>query len=223
MDPLSHISFLLLFTIPIWVQVVTICDRLDFYKWFSVLFNKLYCILQVVWGLYRSARECHRLQKPARQLQTSVPRPSQQLAQTSPPSDEHIFASMTRPIPICLAEESHILASWTSQEILAPQQDRASEEAEIVTPQEPLTSATEQHSISDTPIHQVEPVLGTTPAENMQLQNRNQPQDITDILGTAAFKGYIKTPIQALNGINVKQPKWFFPLAKEAEHLAEEI
>ena len=93
--------------------------------------------------------------------------------QTSPLSDECIFASVTRPILICLTEESPLLASLTSQEIPAPQQDQASEEAEIVTPQEPSTSAIEQHSISDTPIHQVEPVLGTTPAENLQLQNRN--------------------------------------------------
>ena len=48
-------TFLLLFTIPIWVQVVTICDRLHFYRWFSVLFKKLYRILQVVWGLYQLA------------------------------------------------------------------------------------------------------------------------------------------------------------------------
>ena len=170
---LIFITFLLLFMIPIQVQVVTICDRLLFYKWFSVLFNKLYRILQEVWGLYRLARECHQLQKPVCRLQTTVPRPSQQLVQTSPPSDERIFASMTRPILTCLTEESPLLASLTSREIPAPQQDRASEEAEIVTPQEPLTSTTEQHSVSDTPIHQVEPVLDMTPATNWQLQNRN--------------------------------------------------
>ena len=73
---------------------------------------------------------------------------------------------MTKPILIRHTEESPLLTSLTSQEIPAPQQDRASEEPEIVTPQEPLTSTTEQHSISETPIHQVEPVLGTTPAEN---------------------------------------------------------
>ena len=100
-------------------------------------------------------------------MQTTVPTPSQQLVQTSPPSDEHIFASTTRPILIHLAEESPLLASLTSQEMPAPQQDHASEEAEIVTPQEPLTSATEQHSISDTPIHQVMPVLDMIPAENL--------------------------------------------------------
>ena len=146
----------------------------------------------MVWGLYRLARECHQLQKPARQLQKTVPRPSQQLVQTSPPLDEHVFASTTRPILICYAEESPLLASLTSQEIPVPQQDRASEEAETVTPQEPSTSTTEQHSISETPIHQVKPLLGMTPMENWQLQKRNRPQDITDILGTAAFEGYEK-------------------------------
>ena len=59
-----------------------------------------------------------------------------------------------------------------------------------------MTSITEQHSISETPIHQVEPVWGTTPVENWQLQDRNQPQDVTDILGTAAFEGYHQTQPQ---------------------------
>ena len=88
------------------------------------------------------------------------------MVQTSPLLDKCVFTSMTRPILISHVEESPLLASVTSQEILAPQQDQASEESEIVTPQEPLTSTTEQHSVSETPIHQVKPVLGTTPAEN---------------------------------------------------------
>ena len=159
-------AFLLLFMIPIRVQVVTICDRLHFYRWFSVLFKKLYRILQAVWGLYRLAQECHRLQKPACRLQKTALRLSQQLAQTSPPLDEHVFALTTRPILIHQTEESPLLASLTSQEIPAPQQDRASAESEILTPQEPSKSTTEQYSISETPVHQVEPVLGMTPTEN---------------------------------------------------------
>ena len=82
-----------------------------------------------------------------------------------------------------------------TQRIPAPQQDRASEEPEIVRPQEPSTSAEEQYSISETPVHQVQPVLGMTPIENLQLWNRNRPEDIADILETTAFKGYIHTPI----------------------------
>ena len=119
-------AFLLLFTIPIRVQVVTICDRLHFYRRFSVLFKTLYHILQAVWGLYQLAQEYHRLQKPVCQLQKTMLRLSQQLVQTSPPLCEHVFASMTRPILICQTEESPLLTSLTSQEILAPQQDRAS-------------------------------------------------------------------------------------------------
>ena len=93
--------------------------------------------------------------------------------QTSPPLDECVFALMTRPILIHQTEESPLLTSLSSQEILAPQQNQASAESELVTPKEPSTSTTEQHSISETPIHQVEPVLGTTPTENQQLQDRN--------------------------------------------------
>ena len=44
-----------------------------------------------------------------------------------------------------------------------------------------------------------------------------------DILGTAAYEGYIQTSIQTLDGIYVNQPKHFLPLAKEAKCLAEEI
>ena len=97
------------------------------------------------------------------------------------------------------------------------------EEPDIVTPQEPPTSTEERYSISETPVHQVQPVLGTTPTENLQLRDRNQQEDIVDILGTTASKGCIHTPIQTLDGIYVKQPKRFLPLAEEAKQLAEEI
>ena len=65
--------------------------------------------------------------------------------------------------------------------------------------------------------------MGTTPTENLQLRDRNRPEDITDILGTTAFKGYIHTPIQTLDSIYVQQRNGFLPLAKEAKQLAEEI
>ena len=44
-----------------------------------------------------------------------------------------------------------------------------------------------------------------------------------DTLGTAAYEGYVQTPIQTPDGICVKQLKQFLPLTKEAKHLAEEI
>ena len=134
--------------------------------------------------------------------------------QTSSLLDECVFASVTRTILTCQPDESPLLASLTSQEIPAPQQDQASAESELLPPQEPSTSTTDQHSFSETPVHQVEPVLGTTPSENQLLRDRNPPQDITDILGTVSYEGYVQTPIPTLDGLYINQPKRFLPLAK---------
>ena len=49
------------------------------------------------------------------------------------------------------------------------------------------------------------------------------PDNISDILGTRVYQGYIETPLQTLDGIVVNQPKWFLPLAEEAKRIAEEI
>ena len=67
------------------------------------------------------------------------------------------------------------------------------------------------------------PLLGTTPSKNTQIQHRNTPEDISDILGTRVYQRYIDTPLQTLDGIIVNQPKWFLPLAEEAKRIAEEI
>ena len=82
---------------------------------------------------------------------------------------------------------------------------------------------TEVTSAVDTLVSQVAPLLGITPHENTQLQSRNTPEDIADILGTRAFQRYVDTPLQTLDGIIVNQPKRFLPLAKEAKRIAEEI
>ena len=77
--------------------------------------------------------------------------------------------------------------------------------------------------IEETPICQVQPLLGTTHRENLHLWNRNTLEDIADVLGTTAFQGYVNTPLQTLDGIVVQQPKRFLLLAEEAKRLAEEI
>ena len=89
-------------------------------------------------------------------------------------------------------------------------------------PTERLESTTEVTSTGDTLISQVTPLLGITPHENTQLQSRNMPEDIADILGTQAFQRYMETPLQTLDGIIVNQPKHFLPLAKEAKRITEE-
>ena len=97
------------------------------------------------------------------------------------------------------------------------------EELETETFSEPLTPIEDRSSDNETPICQVQPLLGTTHTENLQLQNRNQQEDIADVLGTTAFQGYVNTPLQTLDSIVVQQPKRFLSLAEEAKHLVEEI
>ena len=84
-------------------------------------------------------------------------------------------------------------------------------------------STADRTSEGETPVSQVTPLLGTTPSENSQIQHRNTPDDISDILGTRVYQGYVETPLQTLDGITVNQPKQFLPLAEEAKHIAEEI
>ena len=126
---------------------------------------------------------------------------------------------MTRSILVHQPEESPLTTILNPQKTSVPQQDRASTESdcqqkncETLAPQEitflqpseifpstqehqeepmPSEPTTDHHSVNETPVHPVEPVLGTTPLENHWLQNRNQPQDITDILGMTAYDGYV--------------------------------
>ena len=205
-------AFLLLFTIPICVQAINIYERLHFDRWICALFKNFYCIFQAVLRLYQLAQECCHLQEPT--LRTN-----QDFVQTSPLLYELLFVLMTRSILVHQPEESPLTIILNPQKTLVPQQDQASTKSdcqqtncEILAPQEitflqpsevfpstqehqeepvPLESTTDHHPVNETPVHPVEPVLGTTPLENHWLQNRNQPQDITDILGTTAYEGYV--------------------------------
>ena len=102
-----------------------------------------------------------------------------------------------------MTEESTLKAVFQAPKLPKPAEDKATD--------------------SETPVSQVTSLLGTTPRENCQLQHKNTPDDISNILRTHIYQGYVETPIQTLDGIMVNQPKRFLPLAKEAKRLAEEI
>ena len=127
----------------------------------------------------------------------------------------------TRPI-LVLTEPSPLLAPSTPQ-TTALQQDSVTEKSTLNTVFQPPKPTEDRSLDSETPVRQVSSLLGTTPRENLQLQNRNSPENISDVLGTHVFQGYVETPLQTLHGIVVNQAKRFLPLAKEAKHLAEEI
>ena len=83
----------------------------------------------------------------------------------------------------------------------------------------PLNVVSNQQSVTATPIQSIEPVLGITPTEVHQTLECEEGQDIEDVLGTTACKGYVNTPVQTPNGLYVTQPKCFLneALRKEKE------
>ena len=117
------VTFLLLFMIPIRVQVVTIYDRLRFHRWICVLFKNFHRIFQADLGLYQLAKECHQLQKPTHQLQKPTLRTNKDFVQTLPLPNKLLSALMTRSILIHQPEESPLTKSLSSQKTLALQQD----------------------------------------------------------------------------------------------------
>ena len=218
------IAFLILCSVPFHVQLVTACDKLCklyFSKYFTGVFKKIYCVLQTVIRLYWVASQCRQFYVPERRSKRNKQGLNQQLIQTAPPTDNCISGLQTRLI-LVLTEPSLLLAPSIPQ-TLALQQDRVTEESTSKTVLQPPKPTEDRSSDNETPIRQVSPLLGTTHSGNLQLRNRNSPEDTSDVLGTNVFQGYVKTPLQALDGIIVNQPKRFLPLAEEAKHLAEEI
>ena len=135
---------------------------------------------------------------------------NQRPIQTTPPTDEYTTGFKIRPT-IVFDEYSPLLAPLMT------------EESTSKTVSQPPKPAEDRVSNSETPVQQVTPLLGTTPREKLQLQHRNSLDDISDVLGTRVYQGYVETPLQTLDGIVVNQPKRFLPLAEEAKCLTEEI
>ena len=136
-----------------------------------------------------------------------------------------------RPLSVPLPKDEYLeearprqtLVIEDDSSLLAPSSINKPERKETVAPTERPEATTEVNSAGDTLVSPVTPLLGITPHENTQLQTRNKPEDIADILGTRAFQRYVDTPLQTLDGIIMNQPKHFLPLAKEAKRIAEEI
>ena len=137
----------------------------------------------------------------------------QPLQSAPPPIDEYIAGIQTRQT-LVIDDNSSLL---TPLMIEKPKWKEA-----FQTTKQPESTA-DRISEGETPVSQVTPLLGTTPSENNQIQHRNTPDDISDILGTRVYQEYVETPLQTLDGIIVNQPKRFLPLVEEAKHIAKEI
>ena len=205
-------TFLLLCLVPFWVQLVTGCDnlhKLHCFNIFTSVFVKIFCIWNIITGLYRVAHQCGHSQAPVPKLKRDKCVLNQKPIQSAPLIDEYITGIQTRPTLASLLLTPLMTEEYTLKAVFQPTKQ--------------LKSAEDTTSEGETPVSQVTPLLGTTPSENNQLQHRHAPDDISDILGTRVYQGYVDTLLQTLDGIVVNQPKRFLPLAEEAKHIAEEI
>ena len=137
----------------------------------------------------------------------------QLLLSVPPPKDKYLEEAQPRQTLVIEDDSS----------LLAPSFINEPECKETLVPMERPEPMVEVTSAGDALVSQVTPLLGITPHENTQLQNRNTPEDIADILGTRAFQRYVDTSLQTLDGTIVNQSKCFLPLTKEAKRIAEEI
>ena len=186
--------FLLLCIVSFRVQLVTGCDKLHklhILKFFIGVFTKIHCVWESIIGLYRVAHLCRQLYAPMQKSTRKNQELNQRPIQKAPPMDEYTTEFQIRP-PLVLDNYSPLLAPLMTEE---------STPKAVSKPSKPTA---DKASDSETPVSQVTLLLGTTPRENHQLQHKNTPDDISDILGTRIYQGYVETPIQTLDGIVVK-------------------
>ena len=206
--------FFILCVVPFRVQFIDILCKLPHFNIFTGIFMKTLCIWNIIIGLYWVVHECGHSQVPVPKLQKQNREQDQQPLQSAPPlKDEYLVGTQTR----------QTLVIEDNSSLLTPLIIDKPEWKETFKMTERPESTADTIPESETLICQVTPLLVTTPSENTQIQHRNMPEDISEIVGTRVYQRYIDTPLQTLDGIIVNQPKWFPPLTEEAKRIAEEI
>ena len=176
-----------------------------FYRHFR---ENIFSIWNIIIGLYWVAHECGHSQAPMLKLQREKCEQDQQTLQSAPPpKDEYLVGIQTRQT-LVIEDNSFLLTPVTIEE------PEWKETFQMMKWQECTADTTPEGKAF---VSQVTPLLGTTRSKNSQIQHRNTPEDISDILGTRVYQGYVDTPLQTLDGIIVKQPKQFLSLAEEAK------
>ena len=201
-------TFLLLFLVPFRVQLVNILHKLLCFNNFTGIFVNIFCIWNIIIGLYQVAHQCGHSQAPVPKLKRDKCDLNQEPLQSAlPPIDKYLVGIQTRRT-LVIDDNSSPLVPLTIENPKWKETFQMTKQPE---------STADSIPEGETLVSQVTPLLGTTPSENSQIQHRNMPEDILDILGTRVYQGYVETLLQTLDGIIVNQPKWFLPLTKEAK------
>ena len=157
---------------------------------------KILCVWNIILGLYQVVHECGHSQAPVPKSQKSE-QDHQPLQSAPPPKDKYLVGIQTR----------QTLVIEDNSSLLTPLSIDETEQKETFQMTKQPESTADIIPEGETLVSQVTPLLGTIPSENTQIQHRNMPEDISDILGTRVYQGYIDTPLQTLDGIVVNQPK----------------
>ena len=169
---------------------------------------KILCVWNIIPGLYQAAHECGHSPAPVLKLHKEKCEQDQQPLQSALPlKDEYLVGIQTRQT-LLIEDNSSLLTPLTIDE---PEWNETFQMKKQ--PESTADTILEGEAL----VSQVTPLLGTTPNENTQIQPRNMPEDISDILGTRVYQRYMDTPLQTLDSIIVNQPKWFLPLTEEAK------
>ena len=182
-------TIFLLFLVPSRVQLVDNLCKLLCFNIFNSIFVNIFCIWNIIIGLYQVAHQCGHSQAPMPKLKREKLKLNYKPIQLAPPIDEYTMGIQTRPT-LVLNDDPPL---HTPKEVSKPTKHLRS-----------LADTTPEGAI---PVSQVMPLLGATPSKNNQIQHRNRPDNILDILGTRVYQRYIKTPLQTLDSIIVNQPK----------------
>ena len=206
--------FFLLCVVPYRVQLVDILHKLLCFDIFIGIFIKILCVWNIILGLYRVARECGHSQAPVPELQKKKREQDQQPLQSTPPlNDEYLVGIQTRQT-LVIENNSSLLTPLTIDEPELKETFQMTKQPE---------STADTIPEGENLISQVTPLLGTTPSENTQIQHRNMPEDISDILGTRVYQRYIDTPLQTLDSIIVNQPNGSCHLQKRLRELLRKL
>ena len=152
-------TFLLLCLVPFHVQLVTGCDnlhKLHCFNIFTGVFVKIFCIWNIITGLYRVAHQCGHSQAPMLKLKRDKHVLNQKPIQSAPPIDEYITGIQTRPT-LVLDDNSPLLIPLTTEEYTPKAVFQQTKQ---------LKSAEDTISEGETTVSQVTLLLGTTPSEN---------------------------------------------------------
>ena len=112
-------TFLLLCLVPFWVQLVTGCNnlcKLICFNIFTSVFVKIFCIWNIITGLYWVAHQCEHSQAPMPKLKRDKHELNHKPIQSAPPIGKYTTGIQTRPT-LVLDDDSPLL---TPKEVYQP-------------------------------------------------------------------------------------------------------